>query len=152
MKYSEKLKDPRWQKKRLKIFERDEFHCQQCGDGESTICVHHLRYVSGLEPWDYPDCLLLTLCEDCHSAEYEGMRESIGSLVEQVKECGFLSGPVQDLAEVFNGMEMPYTPEVMAAALKWAFHDRAEMSDLAEKYFTYLRHAAAKAKLASERG
>ncbi len=42
MKYSEKLKDPRWQKKRLEIFQRDEFHCQQCGDGENTLCVHYL--------------------------------------------------------------------------------------------------------------
>ena len=32
MGYSEKLKDPRWQKKRLEILERDNFRCQYCGD------------------------------------------------------------------------------------------------------------------------
>lgn len=30
--YKEKLKDPRWQKKRLQIFERDDWCCQKCGD------------------------------------------------------------------------------------------------------------------------
>jgi len=30
--YSKKLKDPRWQKKRLKIFKSDKFKCKICGD------------------------------------------------------------------------------------------------------------------------
>lgn len=38
--YLEKLKDPRWQKRRLEIFQRDEFTCQVCFDTESTLHVH----------------------------------------------------------------------------------------------------------------
>jgi 5-methylcytosine-specific restriction endonuclease McrA len=34
--YGDKLKDPRWQKRRLEIFKRDEWTCQQCGDTETT--------------------------------------------------------------------------------------------------------------------
>lgn len=44
MTYYEMLKDPRWQKKRLEIMERDEFACRDCGDKESTLNVHHTYY------------------------------------------------------------------------------------------------------------
>lgn len=40
--YSEKLKNPRWQKKRLEIFERDGWKCRACQDEKSTLHVHHL--------------------------------------------------------------------------------------------------------------
>ena len=68
--YSEKLTDPRWQKKRLGIFERDKFTCQKCGDKTSTLHVHHHYYKRGLEPWDYPDCDLITYCFKCHQYEH----------------------------------------------------------------------------------
>lgn len=64
--YAEKLRDPRWQKKRLEVMERDGFTCQNCGDKESTLNVHHWYYAAGNDPWDYPDEALATLCEDCH--------------------------------------------------------------------------------------
>ena len=32
MNYSEQLKSPKWQKKRLEIMQRDKFTCQLCGD------------------------------------------------------------------------------------------------------------------------
>jgi hypothetical protein len=69
--YSEKLKDPRWQKKRLEIMERDRFACQQCGDEKSTLSVHHTYYVSKRDVWDYPSWSLSTLCEDCHKSKHE---------------------------------------------------------------------------------
>lgn len=49
-KYLEKLKDPRWQKKRLKVFERDEWTCQCCNDTESTLNVHHRYYKHNADP------------------------------------------------------------------------------------------------------
>lgn len=63
--YSEKLRDPRWQAKRLRIMERDRFTCRDCRDSTKHLHVHHCHYIKG-EPWDTPDELLLTLCEDCH--------------------------------------------------------------------------------------
>jgi hypothetical protein len=65
--YLELLKDPRWQKKRLKIMERDNFTCQICKDKETSLNVHHKRYVKGRLPWQYTDKDLLTVCEDCHN-------------------------------------------------------------------------------------
>jgi hypothetical protein len=67
MTYSEKLKDPRWQRKRLEILQRDSFTCQDCGDSESTLHVHHCLYIWGHDPWDYAPGELRTLCETCHS-------------------------------------------------------------------------------------
>ena len=63
--YADLLKDPRWQKRRLEVFERDHWKCQLCEDNESTLAVHHLRYAR--KPWDAPDADLLTVCEMCHS-------------------------------------------------------------------------------------
>lgn len=68
--YSEKLKDPRWQKKRLEVLSRDEFTCQCCGATDKTLHVHHKFYFSDTEPWEDFRNQLITLCEDCHSTEH----------------------------------------------------------------------------------
>ena len=86
--YSEKLKDPRWQKKRLEIFQRDEFTCQSCGDKESTLHLHHVYYETGALPWEYPDEALVTLCVACHEDEHEAMKEAIASLRRQMAASG----------------------------------------------------------------
>jgi hypothetical protein len=64
--YADKLKHPFWQKKRLEIMERDGFQCKKCGDTESPLHVHHLKYYDGNDPWDYQNKYLITLCEHCH--------------------------------------------------------------------------------------
>jgi 5-methylcytosine-specific restriction endonuclease McrA len=69
--YSEKLKDPRWQRKRLEIFERDNWSCVQCGDISTTLHIHHKEYIKNREPWEYNDEYLETLCAVCHSQEHE---------------------------------------------------------------------------------
>ncbi len=65
MNYSEKLKDPRWQKKRLEVFERDNYECQRCFS-EYFLQVHHLRYHRGRDPWEYENEDLIALCDPCH--------------------------------------------------------------------------------------
>lgn len=62
--YDKKLLDPRWQKKRLEILNRDNFTCDYCGDKESTLHVHHITYHG--EPWEADDSMLQTVCKDCH--------------------------------------------------------------------------------------
>lgn len=62
--YSEKLLDPRWQRRRLEIYGRDNFACTKCGDTQTTLAVHHLYYKG--EPWEAPDDALKTVCQDCH--------------------------------------------------------------------------------------
>lgn len=67
MTYAEKLKDPRWQRKRLEIMERDGFKCRRCGEKTKTLHVHHVAYLRGKAPWEHPDTGMLTLCEGCHA-------------------------------------------------------------------------------------
>lgn len=62
----EKLQDPRWQRKRLEIFERDSFSCLDCSSNTKMLTVHHCVYMRTLDPWDYPNDILMTLCDPCH--------------------------------------------------------------------------------------
>ena len=61
--YAQQLQDPRWERKRDRILERDDYECQKCGDGYN-LHVHHYWYNG--RPWEVPDSALVTLCEDCH--------------------------------------------------------------------------------------
>lgn len=63
--YIEKLKDPRWQKKRLEVLQRDSWMCQKCFSKDKTLHVHHIIY-GPCEPWEISDFYLVTLCEICH--------------------------------------------------------------------------------------
>jgi 5-methylcytosine-specific restriction endonuclease McrA len=69
--FSEKYNDPRWQRKRLEIFSRDNWSCLNCGDATSELAVHHKKYYDGKEPWEYDDSNLITLCINCHEGEHE---------------------------------------------------------------------------------
>jgi len=65
MSYSDKLKDPRWQRKRLEILSRDNFTCKMCSNDKETLHVHHNKYFKN--PWDADTNDLETLCVTCHS-------------------------------------------------------------------------------------
>lgn len=68
--YLEKLKDPRWQRKRLEVLELSHWSCEMCSDTESTLHVHHKHYFKGREPWEYDADQLSVLCESCHEARH----------------------------------------------------------------------------------
>lgn len=79
MNYSDKLKDPRWQKKRLEILNRDGFKCLACGDTNNTLHVHHCYYVKGRDPWSYGDRALKTLCSQCHDVAHLSHNDAMSS-------------------------------------------------------------------------
>ena len=68
--YSERLRDPRWQRRRLEVMARAKFRCESCGCARSFLHVHHKEYRRGRAPWDYPDDLLACLCESCHETAH----------------------------------------------------------------------------------
>lgn len=114
--YAEKLKDPRWQKRRLEIMGRDEFTCQKCFDSQSTLMVHHRYYIWTREPWDYPDDLLVTLCGDCHNEEHA--HQAPASDLVKVLQCnGFFNDAIADLVAAFHCAKLQHSPEVFASAL-----------------------------------
>ena len=59
--------DPRWQRVRLRIMERDKFECQACLRADKTLHVHHKVYEKKKKIWDASDSDLGTLCEECHA-------------------------------------------------------------------------------------
>jgi hypothetical protein len=65
--YSKKLRDPRWQRRRLEVLQHDDWACVDCQRDGETLHVHHLFYIRGREPWEYEIGDLVTLCEDCHA-------------------------------------------------------------------------------------
>lgn len=88
--YAQKLRDPRWQKKRLEAMEKADFTCEICGDSENTLNVHHKEYFKGREPWEYLPEQLAVLCEECHHNLHEKpdvLREII-SLLPLGGPCG----------------------------------------------------------------
>lgn len=63
-----------WEKKKLRIKERDDWRCVLCADTETGLEVHHTVYdeFEGV-PWNVPDDTLFTLCKHCHKkAEKQG--------------------------------------------------------------------------------
>jgi hypothetical protein len=94
MKYSEKLRDPRWQRKRLEILSRDNWTCQACDEKEDTLHVHHLKYLRGRDPWDYEDKDLITLCEYCHEQENEEKYQEF-SIESELRRSCLLVGQIE---------------------------------------------------------
>lgn len=85
------FKDPRWQKKRLQILERDGFACKNCGDANSTLNVHHTFYwdkEDEVPPWDYNDVSLMTLCDSCHDLEHKEISIHREQLIRVISEAG----------------------------------------------------------------
>lgn len=64
--YKEQVNDPRWVEKSREIMKRDNFTCQLCGKSHTKLNVHHIKYIKDKDYWDYPDELLMTVCEVCH--------------------------------------------------------------------------------------
>jgi 5-methylcytosine-specific restriction endonuclease McrA len=78
--YAEKLADVRWKRKRDEMLRRSNYTCCECGaplvSGTMDLQVHHVVYISCLEPWDYPDELLLVVC-DWHHRERQAVEQAI---------------------------------------------------------------------------
>ena len=74
--YYDKLKDPRWQRKRLEIMERSEFTCEICGnENNEPLHIHHGYYEKGLDPWEYESDTLWCLCASCHDFNSDQLKD-----------------------------------------------------------------------------
>lgn len=114
--YSKKLLDPRWQKKRLEILNRDEFTCRRCFNENDTLHVHHKIYIFGRDPWDVPSEHLVTLCQQCHQEETDQMPAAISKIAEVLKSK-FFSADILTLAEGFEKYCMPHVEDVCASVI-----------------------------------
>lgn len=69
--YGALLFKPEWKAKREEILNRDNYSCVICKIN-NNLQVHHRQYHFVIQknqfklPWQYPENLLVTLCESCH--------------------------------------------------------------------------------------
>lgn len=134
--YADKLKDPRWQKKRLEIMQRDGFMCVWCYDESSTLHVHHLEYRN--DPWDVPNSSLITLCEDCHTADHHDRERAEKSLLRQFRLKGFNSNDLYKFSRGLYEMQPFHIRDVMSSAIEHALCDPDIMGIIAQKYFEFI--------------
>jgi hypothetical protein len=138
MNYKQKLLDPRWQRKRLEILQRDDFRCRFCRNSENTLHVHHLSYQGN--PWETPNEHLITLCEDCHEDETHNRKEYESTLLKTLKEKGYPGGFIIDLAAGIYYMEKFHDENIMASVITWALRDKDIMQALTNLYFEKVKH------------
>lgn len=133
MTYSEKLKDPRWQKKRLEILQRDNWTCCNCGDDSKTLHVHHRIYINGKDPWEYPDHLLVTLCEYCHEGEESQKQEAIKAIYNAFANIGLFNSEIIDVSEIIMNLPFINYYPIQSDFIKYALS--AEATDILRKEF-----------------
>jgi len=137
--YSHKLRDPRWQKKRLEIMQRDEFVCQKCFSSEATLNVHHCYYETGFDPWDYPSASVITLCEFCHSDE-DSYADRKQSLIKAFGNLGFLSEDIIDLAGSLSTIKQDHPRDIFFISALCHWLSSADHRDaMVDVYFRELR-------------
>lgn len=106
--YRKKLLDPRWQKMRLQVYERDGFKCRSCGNEEDTLHAHHTYYRYGAEPWDYPAASIITVCADCHLEEHERIPDVKDMIIRYLCDAGLgMTQDIFDVAHCFWSVDPP---------------------------------------------
>ena len=114
MTYSDLLKDPRWQKKRLEVLNRDNFTCLLCKDSTSTLHVHHKFYQYGKNPWEYDEKYLMTLCYSCHEIEEVSIKEYSKLLIDTLKKSQFSSDDWREIAYAIEYANLKYKSDVVS--------------------------------------
>lgn len=99
--YSKKLRDPRWQRLRLEIFQRDGWRCTNCWARDRTLHCHHKEYIPGADPWDHPPEMLATLCEVCHDLSHADSSEVVEYLGANMRAAGWGNFEIHALAVAF---------------------------------------------------
>lgn len=101
--YVDLLKRPEWFARRAEVIEAAGNECQGCGIHGAAFQVHHLYYLRGRKPWEYPDDALQCLCASCHTQAgllNEELQFLIGHLDNHEKLFAFLK---REIAEKVGG-------------------------------------------------
>lgn len=110
-------RDDRWSVFRRELIELDGAECVRChrtrAEG-AVLQVHHVKYLAGKEPWEYPFELCETLCKRCHAAEHGEVppisgwefvgEEDLGGLFGTCELCG------KDLRHIFYVQNPDWPP------------------------------------------
>jgi hypothetical protein len=103
MNYAQQIKHPLWQKKRLEVLELYGFQCQECGEKEEELHVHHPFYRRGAMIWQYEKEELKCLCCQCHKDEH-GIDEAIK---KELASCLDKKAVLEFIKSLSNGAVVP---------------------------------------------
>lgn len=126
--YSEQLKHPNWQRKRLECLDGAGWACERCDAEDQTLHVHHRQYFKGRMAWEYTGLELAVLCETCHQMEHSEL-DSLRRLLVSVK-----TGQTLALVGGFNSMADWIDPEEIDMAR------RIEPLTFAAGFVAYMAH------------
>lgn len=101
MEYSEQYRHPKWQKRRLEKLDQAGFECQNCGEKDEQLHVHHVRYEKDAKVWEYSDNEFEVLCEKCH-LELHNARDSFKSLLTCIVSPSAFEVSLYRIAEGIN--------------------------------------------------
>lgn len=73
--YAEQLRHPKWQEKRLRVFQAAGFRCARCESNSRELHAHHKLYLKGHKAWEYEDDLIECLCDRCHDVAHAEREE-----------------------------------------------------------------------------
>lgn len=96
--YFDQLKHPFWQRKRLEMLDAAGWQCQCCDGKETTLHVHHKRYIKGALVWEYDDADLIVLCSDCHADEHAAR-----ALLDELLSRSTMLGTVHQVTALVAG-------------------------------------------------
>ncbi len=136
--YSEKLLDPRWQKKRLEILSRDGFKCRYCSDEESTLHVHHKCYGDG-EPWEIDSKHLITLCKDCHSMEEDQLKEYSELFIKAFRQSDFMADDLREISWGLHNIEITHPKTWLVAEAYCMAFGSSEIQKFLIEFATFYR-------------
>ena len=88
--------------------------CENCGDAEATLHIHHAYYEKGLAPWEYSDDSLHCLCEECHKQA----QDKNALLQKQIGKLGF-GGNIEQLIGYACALESREFPMVPVNVFSW---------------------------------
>jgi hypothetical protein len=107
MNYSDQIKSPKWQKKRLEILGLRGFKCEICGDEENQLHVHHRFYIKNRKAWEYDNDVFQVLCQKCHEKIHEkekqpNFTEFELNLIESIRENKVPNREIRSLSYLLN--------------------------------------------------
>ena len=89
--YKDMLQSPKWQKKRLEVFDQKGFKCEQCGEKEEQLAIHHKYYKKNHKPWEYEDDAYMVLCKSCHEKVHNAKKIVLtvkeAEIIMVIREC-----------------------------------------------------------------
>jgi hypothetical protein len=80
-----------------------KWRCEECKAEHKTLEVHHVYYIAGKDPWEYPECLLMCLCSDCHESRAQIEQTIFVNVADVLRDKSIAELKEQPIWTMFDG-------------------------------------------------